>query len=327
MSNVINKSNHPVEIKKISLSLWSLRTEIETAIAQKLASETPGNTEPDIEDVKIYYTSILNNQIEPGEEDDGDERQDENLDSSGNPMDDDAAAMLAALGGGEEDSEGDDDSETEAEEGDSEAEDSSDEEKEEAAEEDSQDDEAAALAAQMLADQGLGGDEDEDDEAAALAAQMLADQGMGGDTAATDENGESEENSKSTTSDFERPIPQKTTDAFLMLSDINMENCLLFTKGPFIQGQNIVIQFNIPNSFKLLATVVRCRDISRNSKIISSGKPSHRIYCAFEYKFPGERSSLREFLKSIEPTIPAPPKKMKRPETEDEDDDFDDLGF
>ena len=68
-------------------------------------------------------------------------------------------------------------------------------------------------------------------------------------------------------------------------------------------------------------------DISRNSKIISSGKPSHRIFCEFEFKFPGERASLRSFLKSTEPTIPAPPKKMKRPDTEEDDDDFDDLGF
>ena len=45
------------------------------------------------------------------------------------------------------------------------------------------------------------------------------------------------------------------------------------------------------------------------------------------FKFPGERTKLRDFLKSVEPEIPEPPKKLKRPDDDEEDDDFDDLGF
>ncbi len=317
MSNVINKSNHPVEIKKISISMWSLRDEIETAIAKRI--EKDPEAEPDVQDINIYYTTILNADIgnSSEEDDDGDERQDDNLDSSGNPMDEDAAAMMAALAGGDDD----------------EAEDSTEDDSEQvddAAEASEEDDEAARLAAEMLGDQGgapaAEENEDQDDEAAMLAAQMLADQGMGEDTP------KQEESKKPLTFNevaktFKRPTPKQKTEAFLMLSDITMDSCLLFTKGPFIQGQNVVVRFNIPNSFMLLGTVIRCMDISRNSKIISSGKPSHRLYVRFELKFPGERDSLRNFLKSIEPTIPAPPKKMKRPESDEEDDDFDDLGF
>ena len=218
MSNVINKSNHPVEIKKISLSLWSLRSEIETAIAEKL--EASGDD--DIEDIKQYYTSILNRDpnSEEADEDQGDERQDENLDSSGNPMDDDAAEMLAALNGGD-----DEDSDDEASDDNPEAEDATEEDSAE------EDDEASALAAEMLGDQGSS--DNEDDEAAALAAEMLADQG--GDDSSSDAVPKKE---------FSRPTPEVQTEAFLMLSDITMSSCLLFTKGPFIQGQNIIIRFN-----------------------------------------------------------------------------------
>ena len=296
--------------------MWSLRDEIETAIAKRI--EANPDAEPDVQDINIYYTTILNSDAtNSSEEEDDDERQDDNLDSSGNPMDEDAAAMMAALSGGD---------------------DQADQETQEASEEDSdeaatseEDDEAARLAAEMLGDQGGAtpaeeNSEDEDDEAAMLAAQMLADQGMGEEAPKEDESAKPltfNEINKT----FKRPTPKQKTDAFLMLSDITMESCLLFTKGPYIQGQNVVVRFNIPNSFMLLGTVIRCMDISRNSKIISSGKPSHRLYVRFELKFPGERDSLRNFLKSIEPTIPAPPKKMKRPETDEEDDDFDDLGF
>lgn len=297
MSNVINKSNHPVEIKKISLSIWSLRDEIEAAISEKL-KEHDGEGEVDIEDIKNYYTSILNREI--SDDDDEDEERQDNVDSSGNPMDEDAAAMMAALQG-----DGGDEEEADPE--------ASEEESEE-----EEDDEAAKLAAEMLGDQAGAGEED--DEAAKLAAEMLDGQG-GGDSDET----ETEERPK----EFKRPTPEddKVIEGFLMLSDINMETIMTFTKGPFLLGQNIVIRFNIPNSFILLASVTNCFDISRNSKIISKTKPSHRIHCQFEFKFPSERTTLRDFLKSIEPTIPAPPKKIKRPDSEDDDDDFDDLGF
>ena len=67
--------------------------------------------------------------------------------------------------------------------------------------------------------------------------------------------------------------------------------------------------------------------IGRKSKIISPNRFDYRVAGRILYKFEGERSRLREFLKAIEPEIPEPPKKLKRPEAEDDDDDFDDLGF
>lgn len=308
MSTVINKSNHPVEIKRIPLTVWTLRAEIEQAISHRL-HESPEGADVDIEDIKNYYTTILNAEAQEADEEE-ESRQDENVDSSGNPMDDDAAAMMAALQGDGEDEE---EAEEEAE---AEASDQAEEEAE-ASDQAEEDDEAAKLAAEMLGDQAQA-EASEDDEAAKLAAEMLDGQ--------TSEDSETEEPEQK--KPFERTLlaEDQRTQAFLMLSDINMERVIFFAKSKFIHGQNIVVNFEIPNSFHALATVTKCFDISRNSKIISEHKPSHRIHAEFELKFPGERSKLREFLKSIEPTIPAPPKKIKRPDSE-EDDDFDDLGF
>ena len=248
------------------------------------------------------------------------------MDSSGNPMDDDAKAMMEALGGGGGDDSAD---EADAESSDEEAPVSEPEEaEEEASEPPSEEDDAAAdLAAQMMADQGLGPEsvpEEEDDAAAAMAAQMLADQGMGGDDAAATEEVKAEEVKK----EFTRLPPHKSkiVEGFVLLSDIQMDQLMLFSKKNFIHGQNIIINFLVPKPFSQTAEVIASTNIARNSKIISTAKPDFRIQSLFQFKFPAERTNLRNFLTSIMPDIPDPPKKLKRPDGDD-DDDFDDLGF
>lgn len=316
MSNIINKSNHPVEVKKIPVRMWKLRDEIEDAIARRIESEGHSDDKPvDIEDIKLYYTSILNAEKNDSEDDDDDDDDiDPNVDSSGNPMDDDALEMMAALGGGEEKTEEDEESTNEEEE-------PKESESDDAGE---QDDEAAMLAAQMLADQGMGitppsENEDDDDEAAMLAAQMLADQAPSAPPA------EEKEERKP----FKRSAPSeaKVVNGFVLLSDINMDHIVIFSQGTFIHGQNVVIEFVVPKAFTQMVEVVSSIDISRKSKIISATKPGFRVRSTFLFKFDGERGELRSFLQSIEPEIPEPPKKLKRPESDDDDDDFDDLGF
>ena len=84
----------------------------------------------------------------------------------------------------------------------------------------------------------------------------------------------------------------------------------------------------IPNRFSIATEVLNCVSIERKSKIISESSPTHRLQCATTFLFEGERETLRQFLKSIEPDIPPQPKKLKKAEEEDDDEDeFDDLGF
>ncbi len=52
MASILNKSTHPVQVKKISLHTWRLRDEVEHMIAQRI---TPDNDSPDIEDIKKYF--------------------------------------------------------------------------------------------------------------------------------------------------------------------------------------------------------------------------------------------------------------------------------
>jgi hypothetical protein len=178
------------------------------------------------------------------------------------------------------------------------------------------------LAAQMLADQGMGiapEASEEDDEAAMLAAQMLADQAPAAVPVEVKEKRKPYKRSA--------PRDEKVVNGFVLLSDINMDHIVIFSQGTFIHGQNIVIEFMVPKSFTQMVEVMNSVNISRKSKIISASKAGFRVHSSFLFKFDGERNELRTFLQSIEPEIPDPPKKLKRPDSEDDDDDFDDLGF
>lgn len=320
MSNIINKSNHPVEVKRIDIQIWTLRDEIEAAILKRI-QENPGVApeDLDIEDIKEFYRKNYNSQESKDDEEDEEDVDTSNLDSSGNPLDDDAMAMMAALGGGDDADNSNADEEAQSDDTD---EDKQEDEKpeDEASEED---DEAAAMAAAMLADQGMA-DTAEDDDDAALAAAMLADQGIGSDSEDTTE---SKEEKKPYVR--EKPGADKITNGFILLADVQMDQIMFFAKAGFMYGQSVIIEFQLPNSFMQTIEVKKCNHVSRDSKIISVVKPSHRVQGTFLFKFENERSQLRNFLQSIEPEIPVAPKKLKKPSSDDDDDDddFDDLGF
>jgi hypothetical protein len=326
MANILKRSNHPVEVKKIHLRLWSLRSEIEAALKKKL-DDNPGVPleEIDISDVRHFYGQLNDSSIsssqEPSateevegegevvvKEDEETEAADELLDSSGNAMDDDALAMMAALQG--------DDEEAEEEE----------------------EDDAAALAAAMLEGQVPTESEDleeeqEEDDAAALAAAML--EGQVPTTNEVEEENLEEESLNEVDSSrpsnlpaFKRLRPQEenTHYGFTLISDINMDQILIFSTHGFSYGQTVVVEFLIPNRFDLMVKVIHIADIGRNSRIISKDKLTHRLQCIFTYSLPGSRGKLRSFLQSVEPEIPPPVQKVKKDE-DDDDDDFDDLGF
>lgn len=303
MTIIINKSNHPVQVKRIDVRIWKFRDEIEKALAIRLDEAKAAGIEVDIEDIRAFYSrskpAYLNPDYDP-EEDDNERSADvleigqNGKDSSGNEMDDDALEMMAALKGEEE---GEESSESE-------------------------DDAAAKLAAQMLGDQAPTSSEAED-EAAKLAAEMLGDQAP-----QTEE--KSNDNKIVKTKELKRILPDKDklSSGFTLLSDLNMDNVLIFSKEKFTHGQNISIELLIPNSFIISAEVDACVHMARKSKIISESKPRYRVEATLTYLWEGERTNLRNFLKSVEPTVPPLPKKMKRPDSgEDDGDEFEDLGF
>lgn len=122
----------------------------------------------------------------------------------------------------------------------------------------------------------------------------------------------------------QKPAKELISSGFAFLSDIDMQNILLFTKHPFTYGQSVVIEFLIPQSFIMSADIVHCHKITLNSRVISETKPDYRLNTKFTFLHPGERTNLRTFLKSIEPEIPAAPVKMPAKQ-EASDDDFSDL--
>lgn len=269
MSSVLNKSNHPVVVKKIPIKVWALRQEIEAAIKQKI-EENNGNTENiDISDIQNFYTMEYEPEAESDEEskEDGDDSADEMLKAMQEAGDD--------AGDSEESSE-DNNEETTDEEKSSE----SDEE------------------AQKLADEVLDSKDGDHDEARA--------------------------------NEFKRVFPDENiNNGFMFLSDLNMQEALVFTRETYTTGSNIVIELGVTRPFTLCAEVISSFSVNRNSRVISEQKPNFRLQTKLQFKFPGERTNLRDFLKSVEPPVPPPPSKLKKPagDNEDDEDEFDDLGF
>lgn len=225
---IYNKSGHPVEVKKISVRLWTLRDEIEAAIDQRIKECEAAGVPLYIEDIKNFYN------LGP---------QGENTNN------------VIAIGGAKEDG-------------------------------------MASLMESL-------GSENEEEKTGPLdeAEEIIAEQTMQG-----------LENNKPNPileRPYQRQVPDldKVSYGFLLLSDINMETMLTFTKEKFLQGQSIVVEFLIPQNFMVTADVTYCHHYAMRSRIISSVKPDYRLQCKFTFTMNGERTNLRNFLKSIEPTI------------------------
>lgn len=116
---------------------------------------------------------------------------------------------------------------------------------------------------------------------------------------------------------FTRQAPNldKISYGFSLLSDVNMESILSFAKDSFLHGQSVVIEFLIPQTFIVSAEVTYCSHYALRSRIISSTKPDYRVQCKFTFAMPGERDNLRNFLKSIEPSVN---EKKKKKDSEDD---------
>ena len=56
---IYNKSGHPIEVKKISVRLWSQRDEIETAIGRRMKECEAAGVPLFIDDIKSFYNLDL----------------------------------------------------------------------------------------------------------------------------------------------------------------------------------------------------------------------------------------------------------------------------
>ena len=250
---IYNKSGHPVEVKKISIRLWSLRDEIEAAIGRRMKECEAAGIPLFIEDIKQFYNLNYNSQNDESESNVHELR----------PKKDDEGGMTELMESlGEEKS------------------------------------------------SEVAGDESEKNTLNE-AEEIIAEQTLQG------------LETKNKNPILERPYQRQAPDlekisyGFALLSDINMDHFLSFTKDMFLQGQSVVVEFLIPQNFMMTAEVNYCHHFAMRSRIISSTKSDYRLQCKFSYAIPGERDHLRNFLKSVEPSIPDAKKKGKKDSEDD----------
>lgn len=278
---IYNKSGHPIEVKKISIRLWSIRDEIEAAIGRRMKECEAAGVPLYIDDIKSFYNLNLKEtlnqqsnvlQLKPVE------NQTEsvaNLMESINPEDKPAAEAAPV----------------------------------EAPPADAPPLEAAPAEGETVA--SAEAPEAKESQTFNQADQIIAEQSKQGlDT---------QKPNPILQRPYQRQAPDldKISYGFSLLSDINMDSILTFTKDKFLHGQSVVMEFLIPQNFMMTAHVSYCHHYAIRSRVISSTKPDYRVQCRFDFSISGERDKLRSFLKSIEPTIP---QAVKKPKKEAEDD-------
>jgi hypothetical protein len=265
---IYNKSGHPIEVKKISVRLWTLRDEIEAAIGRRMKECEAAGVPLFIDDIKRFYNLNLQTPL-----------NDESNVLTLNAKTDEAESMANLM-------------------------ESINEEVVAEAEEAAPVPEATEEVKPVV-----------ESKTFTEAEEILAEQDKKG------------VESKKPNPILDRPYQRQPPDlnkisyGFTLLSDINMDSILSFTKDKFLQGQSVVVDFLIPQSFVMTATVSYCHYFALRSRIISSTKPDYRLQCKFAFAIPRERETLRKFLISIEPTLPANLSKSNNEIEKDAEDD------
>lgn len=274
MSSIYNRSSHPVEIKKISIRLWSLRDEIEAALVRRIKECEAAGIPLYVDDIKKFYNL---NPSEPLTEQSNVLQLHSATSAEAAPAEDEGMAeFMAAL---------------------------KEQQDEEKAREEGATDTASTEVQAAEASTP-------DDSTFVQAEQILTEQKELGVA-----------NIKNPI--LERPFVRQAPDldkisyGFTLLSDVNMDNILTFTKKNFLIGQSIVVDFLIPQPFMMSAEIMYCHYFGMRSRIISENRPEYRAQCRFTYQLANERERLRSFLKSIEPQIPQAEKKKKKESEED----------
>lgn len=273
---IYNKSSHPVEVKKISIRLWSLRDEIEAAIERRMKECEAAGIPLYINDIKKFYNMNMEDKL-----------TDQSNVLQMPTKEDSVTALMESLG-----NEGVENSETSPA-------------PEEAPKAEDNQRDATEKSQESLSTSESQAASNQEGPIFEKAENILAQQASEG-LAIKGPN-------PILVRPYERQAPDlnKISYGFSLLSDLNMDHLLTFTKDKFLQGQSVVIEFLIPQSFMISAEVSYCHHYSRTSKIISSTKPDYRVQCHLTYALSGERDSLRNFLLSVEPIIPETKKKTK----------------
>lgn len=276
MGHIYNKSLHPVEVKRISVRMWALRDEIEAAITRRLRECEASGIPLNIEDIQRFYGLHPDRPL-------GEQAPLQLVpegDEGAGPTTDNVDAMMETIT-----------PEAEAETA-------------PAAEPEA----PAVEAAAPSSEEGAPTD-DAPADAIKTADAIIAGQ---------DENMKKQGPNPMLLRPYERQAPDtdKISYGFSLISDVNMDWILMFSRNSFVQGQSVVVEFLIPRPFMMSAEVTVCNHYAMRSRIISQTKPDFRLQCRFTFQIPGERTRLREFLTSVEPTLPIP----KRAAAKKEDD-------
>lgn len=112
--------------------------------------------------------------------------------------------------------------------------------------------------------------------------------------------------------------PDKISKASTIMSEIYMDEIYFFSESPFLEGQSIVVQFCVPQSFILNADVFFCQTYSASNRVIGKSKLPYRICAKFSFLKSGERTLLRQFLSSIEPELKDLKKESGKISTDDQ---------
>lgn len=125
-------------------------------------------------------------------------------------------------------------------------------------------------------------------------------------------------------------IEGRTYGGKTILAEVNMQFCYFFCSESFMEGENIVLDFLVPNRFVINGEVLYCRTYNMKSRIISANRLPYRIAVRWSFLKPGERTLLRQFVESIEPDIqeeeaPAPKTGGGGGGDDDDFDEFDEL--
>ena len=93
---------------------------------------------------------------------------------------------------------------------------------------------------------------------------------------------------------------EKICQGRTFLSEIYMDKILFFSDRQFIEGQSIVIKFDVHEPFILNAEILYSQSYSLKNRIISDSNLPYRVYAQFTFLREGERTLLRKFLENIE---------------------------
>ncbi len=190
----------------------------------------------------------------------------------------------------------------------------------------------AAVAEQMGEEEGGLAEDSELDDSEDEMAKALAEAEAGEESAEVESEEGTEESAPEDGEDgpitiIKPKLPQeKIIVGRTMLSEIYMDKMFFFSDHHFLDGQSIVIEFQIPKRFIVSAQVVYCRNYNMKSRIIKTNKLLFRVCVNFSFIKKGERTLLRDFLQSVEPKVEKNGKKGKQKSADaDEDDIFSEL--